>query len=173
MKNQECYTKDGKYLGWFSRSVAVCAVIYIKEGMETWVLASQRGPGSADPELVGKWNLVCGYLDWDETTMEAVIREVKEETGVDISKEYIRLIAVKSNPKKDKRQNVTLRYGIVLSGKREDWEKQFSHAGNEPGEVGEIRFINTKDLKNYKWAFNHDQVIQESYLTTIYPYDEQ
>ncbi len=33
----------------------------------------------------GKWALPGGYLDWDETLQEGVIREVKEETGLQTS----------------------------------------------------------------------------------------
>jgi len=34
------------------------------------------------PNFQGYWNLPCGYLDWDETLYQAVLREVWEETGL-------------------------------------------------------------------------------------------
>ena len=72
MKNQPCYDKNGKFLGWFSRSNAVVCVTFAKDldGI-VYVLASDRGEGTPDPEFVGAWNLVCGYLDFNETLEEA------------------------------------------------------------------------------------------------------
>jgi ADP-ribose pyrophosphatase YjhB (NUDIX family) len=43
----------------------------------------------------GKWCLPGGYLEWDEDFLSAGIREVKEETGVDV--EIQSILAVTSN----------------------------------------------------------------------------
>ena len=40
--------------------------------------------GAADGQ--GLWCCPCGYLDFDETLEECVIREIKEETGLTIPK---------------------------------------------------------------------------------------
>ena len=163
MKNQECYTKDGKFLGWFSRSVSVVGLTFLKDNDDWFVLASQRGEGTPDPEMVGKWNLVCGYLDFDETLKEAMIRETFEETGVDISNENIKMLSVNSDPKSDKRQNLTVRYLTVLKKNKKHYEEQFSHKHNEKDEVGKIRFINMSELDNYNWAFNHKELIENCF----------
>ena len=160
MKNCECYDKDGKFLGWFSRSVAVVGIVVLKENDRYYVLASQRGTGTPDKEFIGKWNLCCGYLDFNETAAEAVLSEIKEETGVDLTGKDCRLLYVNSDPKGDKRQNVTLRYGIYLDGGKDMYERQFSHKDNEKDEVGEIRFIDTNDVEKYEWAFNHNNIIR-------------
>ena len=167
MKNCECYDKDGKFLGWFSRSVAVVAITILKENDQIYALASQRGTGTPDKELIGKWNLTCGYLDFDETGAEGAIRETYEETGVDVKGEICQLLTVNTDPKKDKRQNVTLRYGILLGKDKAFYEKQFSHLHNETNEVGEIRFININDLDNYEWAFNHKEIIRGAVETVL------
>ena len=67
---------------WESRSVAVVCVVLLWKPFckEPWVLVSQRGPNSADYQ--GLYNVVCGYLDWDETGFEAVLRETWEEVGL-------------------------------------------------------------------------------------------
>lgn len=45
-KNQPCFDKEGKFLGWFSRSVSVVTFIFCKNKRGRWcVLASQRGKG--------------------------------------------------------------------------------------------------------------------------------
>lgn len=171
MKNCECYDKNGNFLGWFSRSVAVVAITVLKENDKIYVLASQRGTGTPDKELIGKWNLTCGYLDFNETGMEAAARETFEETGVDIKNEITKLLFVNTDPNRDKRQNVTLRYGVLLKGRKEFYEKQFSHEHNETDEVGEIRFIDINDLDKYDWAFNHNEILR-SMLDTILKLEE-
>ena len=159
LKNQECYDKNGNLIGWFSRSVAVVGIPILKENEQYYILASQRGEGTPDEEYRGMWNLCCGYLDFDETTEEAVLREIKEETGVDLKYEHLELIGINSDPTSDKRQNVSFRYLISLSHDKLFYEEQFSHANNEKDEVGDIAFINIDDVGNYKWAFNHIHVI--------------
>ena len=160
MRNQECYNKDGKFLGWFSRSVAVVGLTFLRNENNWYVLASQRGEGTPDPEMVGKWNLGCGYLDFNETLKEAMIRETFEETGVDITDENIRMFNINSDPKSDKRQNLTVRFLTVLTKDKKFYEKQFSHKHNEKDEVGRIRFIPIGEVSDYDWAFNHEELIR-------------
>ena len=58
---------------------------------------------------------VGGRIKFGETAEEAIVREVFEETGV--NKLYsIDLLEVNSDPKSDKRQNITLRYECLLIG---------------------------------------------------------
>ena len=69
---------------WIARSSVVIPIVF-KIDIETgdvYTLVEQRGPAVTHP---GEWCCPCGYLDWDETLEEACQREVKEETGIDIS----------------------------------------------------------------------------------------
>ena len=79
--NQPCFDKNGKFLGWFSRSMATAIFVFArnKDGV-LHVLASERGKGAAD--FQGCWNCPCGYLDFNETTKQCAIRELEEETGI-------------------------------------------------------------------------------------------
>ena len=155
LHNEPCFNEKGDYIGWFSRSCAVVNFIFCKNENGDWcILSSVRGEGTPDKELIGSWNCPCGYLDWNETLAEAAIRELKEETGVKLSTSDIKLVHVNSNPKDDKRQNITFRFvGILNDYKTTDFT--FSHKGNEENEVGEIQFIPLKDVDKHKWAFNH------------------
>lgn len=56
------------------------------------ILLGKRSEKSIYPS---KWCLPCGYIEYDETYIEAAIREVKEETGVSINP--ISIINVVSN----------------------------------------------------------------------------
>lgn len=87
LKNFEV-EKDGQKF-WVSRSSIVTLYVFCKNENGEWcVLASQRGKNAKWP---GKWNVVCGYLDYGETLEAAASRECFEECGVNI--EGARLIS--------------------------------------------------------------------------------
>lgn len=148
---------------WISRSIAVIAILfaYDLKGKQ-YVLTVKRGKGTPDPEYVGANCLPCGYLDFDETTQEAAARELFEETGVKVNPEDLHLLSINDNPFDDKRQNVTFRYfieikGIPVEGISQILTSKFS----EEDEIELIKFIPVTEIDNYKWAFNHDKIINQ------------
>lgn len=50
----------------------------VKSSQGHWLVVKKRYGG-----LKGKWSLPAGFVDEGETADEAVVREVKEETGID------------------------------------------------------------------------------------------
>ncbi len=58
--------------------VTVDAVVFRKNGTNTEVLLIQRGHYPYE----GMWALPGGFVDMEETLEEAVVRELKEETGL-------------------------------------------------------------------------------------------
>ena len=147
---------------WISRSVAVLGVVKAidKNGVK-YILAEQRGIGTPDPEYIGKWCLPCGYLDFDETCKQAIAREVREETGVNIHPENFELISINDRPFEDKRQNVTFRFKTELEGYISDFE--LTNKFSETNEVMNIKWIDLREINNYKWAFNHEKIIKKYY----------
>ena len=156
-------TLDGEEI-WVSRSVAVnCLVIFKTE--KFYILAEKRGSALSDES--GKWCFPCGYLDWDETIKDAVIREVYEETGLDLqyyidnNKVVINNLNqpwyIDSNPKSN-RQNVTLRHGCVILGEE---LPPITTENSDLNEIEELKWIEYEDIDNYEWAFGHDQIIKE------------
>src|SRR4030042_984708 len=119
MNNFE-FKHNGESL-WYSRAVAVVGLILAHDYIWDWyVLANKRGKNT--PDFQGYWSLPCGYLDFNETCEEAIIREIFEETGLKIQKDrYLDLIGVDSIPVG--KQNVTIRFkcnmmeGITMADK--------------------------------------------------------
>ena len=67
----------------------------------------------ANPER-GKWALPGGFIKPNETTYDAVKREVKEETNIDIDKDRIQLLPLVSTPNRDPRMWVMTNPNIIL-----------------------------------------------------------
>lgn len=57
--------------------LAVSGMVVNEQG--EWLVVKKKYSG-----LKGKWSLPAGFVKSDETVDEAVIREVKEETGIDV-----------------------------------------------------------------------------------------
>ena len=103
----------------------------------------------------------CGYLDYDETIVQAAQRELMEETGLNLPTSDFKLVNFNDIPESDKRQNVTFRYIVNLDVPIEDLSKLFTTKNSEKNEVESIKFIKLNKINNYEWAFNHQKLIKE------------
>ncbi len=100
----------------------------------------------------GKWAFMGGYVDWDESTEQAIMREVKEEIGIET--EVIGLFGVYSDPDRDHDRNIQnvaivylikpLSYMFVLN----------------PVEVKEVRWFSLDNLPD-NIAFDHRRIIED------------
>lgn len=63
---------------WFDPRLAV-AVVIEREGR---VLLGKRGPGVREP---GLWGLPAGFVEQGEVVQDAAVREVREETGLQVT----------------------------------------------------------------------------------------
>lgn len=157
--NKEYKTEDGPI--WHSRSAAVvCHVILSISGVR-YILLGKRGPKGDHP---GKWNIPCGYIDWNETMHEAFYREIWEETGVnlvELAKENHLVFDNTTDPWKvvtdpsENRQNIAL-HGFLMY--RAASLPSTSMRNAEPGEMEEVKWFKLEDaleLKKDQWAFNH------------------
>lgn len=147
------FEHEGKTL-WYSRSTAVSCYIFARNINFEWcVLANKRGPGC--PNNVGLWNAPCGFLDFNETNIDACKRETWEETGVELPSKRVILDGVRVNAVGD--QNVSLSHVCFLSKCTTAYPLSASNC--EPGEVDDIRWIPVKDIDKYKWAHEHEKRI--------------
>lgn len=155
----------GKKL-WYSRAVAVVGCVFYIDNDVVYVLANQRGTGTPDNQ--GRWNAPCGYLEWNESCERAVVREIREETGMHITSDEVTLVAVNSNPEDDARENVTFRYGVIISKERA-LATNLNNTESEKDEVTDIQWIRLENIPAYTWAFNHNVIIPKVYegLKTI------
>ncbi len=129
-----------------ARHVTVEGVV-VREGK---ILLIRR---EMEPEA-GKWALPGGYLDWDETLEEGVLRELNEETGLE--GKVMGLIGVysKLDRSKDGRQNVGHAFEVEADGE--------AITGDEVVEVKWFGFSELPELI----AFDHQEII-EDYLKTV------
>jgi 8-oxo-dGTP diphosphatase len=94
------------------------------------------------------WALPGGFVEYGETTEEAVAREVREETGIEMK--ITRLVGVYSDPGRDPRgHTISVVYeGIIATGE--------PIAGDD---AKEVKFYNTKSLPVL--AFDHTQILKD------------
>lgn len=142
---------------WVSRSMAVACFVFAHINGKWCVLANQRGEGT--PDFQGCWNVPCGYLDYNETTKEAAIRETYEETGVKL--DDVLFWGFNDDPE-DNRQNVTFRYFTLIDDPQPSFASLSTEAmGGEENEVSSVAWIPLNNIADYDWAFEHDILILE------------
>lgn len=150
---------------WISRSVAVVALVNVIVKNKIYVLINQRGPGTPDYQFY--WNLPCGYLDWDESGINAAKREIFEETGLDIDKYDFSCSKQPKYAVTDKitnKQNVTLYYQFDITTTQEILDQMisdFNTNNSEHDEVADIKFIDITNVGDYQFCFSHDFRIKQ------------
>lgn len=156
-----------------SRSVAVVGVVFVIPLIGSMhVLITKRSNKMRDE--ANKFGVPCGYLDWDESAYEAMVREVHEETSLFLP-DYKDLLITNNNeipiyiqdkPDKDSRQNVSLIYISVYDFTRSmnrfptDIEKYCDK------ETAMVKWLSLTDFyskaSEMEWAFHHDETINNA-----------
>lgn len=158
MRNRQGYNADGSKGPWFSRSVAVATAVLLKDkdSGRWYILAGQRGNGT--PDYQGYWNLPCGYLDYNEDTQDAAVREVFEETGIRLDKSQLKSFGSSSSPYEN-RQNVVFFYVAILNESTSSLP--FSTENMEDEEVSGLQWLPIDKCGTLRWAFDHDELINK------------
>ncbi len=123
-----------------NRGLSIDAVI-VKDGQ---VLLVKRGQ---DPEK-GLWGTPGGFVDWDETVEDTVVREVKEETSLDVKN--LKLVGVFSSPKRHPKQVINLVYLVEAVG-------DLKHSDD----AIDVKWFDLNKLPD-RLAFDHKQNIIEA-----------
>jgi 8-oxo-dGTP diphosphatase len=103
LKNNEKCEHCGRFA---NRGISIDAVIVDNKK----ILLIKRG---SDP-YKGFWALPGGYVEWNESTQDAVKREVKEELNLDVI--ACDLIGVYSNPERHPKQVIDIAYSVKTTG---------------------------------------------------------
>jgi len=98
----------------------------------------------------GKWALPGGFLDRDENGEQAVLRELREETGWDGKVEVLFMIKTDPNRPHEDRQNVALSYIVTPTVKTGGHDKESSTVSWVP-----VDSLPSLDML----AFDHGQII--------------
>ncbi len=116
----------------------VDVIIEIEGGI---ILIKRKNPPSG-------WAIPGGFVDYGESLEEAVRREAKEETGLEVK--LIRQFHTYSDPKRDPRHHtISTIYIATASGEPK--------AGDDAKEVG----IFNKDSLPKEIAFDHRQILED------------
>lgn len=127
-------------------AVTVDAVLLARENDQQHVLLIQRG----NPPFENMWALPGGYVDMDETTADAAVRELAEETGV----EGIALQRLDVFDKVDRHpteRNISVAYYALLNEKVE---------AKAHDDAKDVRWFNINELPDL--AFDHHDIIQSA-----------
>lgn len=170
-KNWSYKITEGEHAGktlWSGRYCAVAGFVFRRiEGIWS-VLANKRGPGT--PDYQGYWNAPCGFLEANEDAQQGVAREIREETGYQIKPEKFLQVYTQTDPLTSNNANVTIRHIAIFF--EHELEAPIERLGGEEDEVEEIRWIAIDQIDNYKWAFDHANVIKDMFYEYIYPLTE-
>ena len=138
------------------RHVTVGAIV-VNEKNE--VLLVKR---AADMHNGGKFTIPGGFLDRDETTAQATLRELREETGYD--GEIVCLFRINDNPNRPKedRQNVDFLYIVKAVGGNATVNEEVTNIG---------WFSKHNVPKEEEFAFDHRKAIMTyfEYLEKKFP----
>ncbi len=118
--------------------ITVDAIIEVNSGI---VLIKRKNPPSG-------WALPGGFVDYGETLEEAVCREMKEETGLDIH--LVRQFHTYSDPDRDPRHHTISTIFIATAAGS-------PRAGDDAKEAG----VFTKDDLPDDIAFDHRRILDD------------
>ena len=153
-----CHFENGDIVG---LRHAIVSVIIIKDRK---VLLGRRGTFRGKPILEsGKWSLIGGFVDRDETLIEAAKREVMEETGLKVKNLVLfNIVDNPVRPKDNGRQNIAM---IFIAG-------VINQKPTVNEEVTDLKWFDLDNLPPKKeMAFDHNDslVLYKKYIKKKFP----
>jgi 8-oxo-dGTP diphosphatase len=112
----------------------------------------------ANPPLEGEWSIPGGLVETGETTKQAIIREVREETGLEV--EPVKLVEVFERILRD--QHARVEYHFVLIDHLCRIVSGETHADSD---VSEVRWAGLEELESLGVAHETCAVIRKAART--------
>ena len=106
-----------------------------------------------NPPFQGQFALPGGFVDIGETVENACIREVKEETNINVK--ILKLIGVFSDPKRDPRGHTVTVAFLCAPLTKEEKPKALDDAAD-------LEIVSIKELSSLELAFDHMKIITSS-----------
>lgn len=135
-----------------NRGIGVVLLALVIHNDQAYVLCNKRGNSTS--EYKDMWNLPSGYLEFNEDTIDASIRETREECGIIIPRELVKEVEHSSDPKNN-RQNIIFRHIAILP--EEYYYKPLKAENND--EVSEIRWLTLSEIDSFEFAWNQKATI--------------
>ena len=129
--------------------IPICAVgaIVLEKG-EVLLVRRNRAPA------LGQWSLPGGRVEWGETLREAIAREVREETGIDIEVEGLAGIAERILP--DDEGKTEYHYVIL-----DFWARPKSRDLTPGDDASEARWVPVGELNDYELTAGLYEFLQD------------
>ncbi|WP_163323929.1 NUDIX domain-containing protein [Draconibacterium mangrovi] len=126
-------------------ALTVDAIVYVKSEPTTFVLLIERG---REP-YKNKWALPGGFVDLDETLEKACIRELEEETGLQVEKmqQFRAYDAINRDPR---HRTISVVYSVEI-------EDQKPVIGSD--DAAQAKWFPINDLP--KLAFDHAEILAD------------
>jgi 8-oxo-dGTP diphosphatase len=140
--------------------LAVDAVVFARNGANSsWrVLLIERGK---EP-YKGRWAFPGGYFDMDDYSVEhAAVRELEEETGVEVNVEGMQQLRTFSHPERDPRERVISVAHVTFI---EDGVPEVE--GRD--DASDARWFAIEDVHSRMLAFDHHKVYAKALKELMY-----
>ncbi|AHW60747.1 8-oxo-dGTP diphosphatase [Draconibacterium orientale] len=126
-------------------ALTVDAIVFVKSETTISVLLIERG---REP-FKNKWALPGGFVDLDETLEKACIRELEEETGLQVEKmqQFRAYDAIDRDPR---HRTISVVYSVQLAGK-------MPVKGND--DAAQARWFSIDDMPEL--AFDHADILND------------
>lgn len=126
-------------------ALTVDAIVFVKSTEQTSVLLIERG---REP-FKNKWALPGGFVDIDETLEKACIRELEEETGLQVEKmqQFRTYDAIDRDPR---HRTISVVYSVEV-------EEQKPVKGSD--DAAQAKWFSTDDLPEL--AFDHTEILRD------------
>ena len=100
----------------------------------------------------GLWSLPGGFVDWGEEINQAVVRELKEETGLDVVRVH-RLVGIYSSPRRDPRlHSICVAVAVEAEGEFQIQDKL---------EIDAVRAFAKEDIPMNALAHDHERHLRD------------